>query len=82
MHEALADCNERRDSEAVIGSIKKLVSDRGFGFIQAEDGVDYFFHLSGLYVPFEDVNEGDQVEFAPEKSPRGLRANQVRLLAR
>jgi len=64
------------------GTIKKLVSDRGFGFIEAEDGLDYFFHLSALAVPFEDVNQGDQVRFVPEQSPRGLRANQVQLLPR
>ena len=28
------------------GTIKKLVSERGFGFIQAEDGKEYFFHRS------------------------------------
>ncbi|MEO8898769.1 MAG: cold shock domain-containing protein, partial [Candidatus Dormibacter sp.] len=30
------------------GTIKKVQSDRGFGFITAEDGQEYFFHRSGL----------------------------------
>ena len=30
------------------GTIKKVVSDRGFGFITAEDAKDYFFHRDGL----------------------------------
>ena len=30
------------------GTVKKVVSDRGFGFITAEDGKDYFFHRDGL----------------------------------
>jgi CspA family cold shock protein len=64
----------------MIGTIKKLVSDRGFGFIAAEDGQDHFFHLSDLNVAFEDVHEGDQVQFDPEQSARGPRAKQVRLL--
>ena len=38
------------------GTIKKLISDRGFGFITAEDGQDHFFHLSTLDVPFEAVH--------------------------
>ena len=32
------------------GTIKKVVSDRGFGFIAAEDGKEYFFHRDGLDV--------------------------------
>ena len=31
-----------------VGTIKKVVSDRGFGFIAAEDGKEYFFHREGL----------------------------------
>ena len=34
------------------GTIKKLVSERGFGFIAAEDGTGYFFHRSGTNVEF------------------------------
>ena len=30
------------------GTIKKVVSDRGFGFISAEDEKEYFFHRGGL----------------------------------
>ncbi|MGI8828184.1 MAG: cold-shock protein, partial [Candidatus Limnocylindria bacterium] len=30
------------------GTIKKIVADRGFGFITGEDGKDYFFHRDGL----------------------------------
>ncbi len=32
----------------LTGSVKKVVSDRGFGFIAADDGQEYFFHRSGL----------------------------------
>ena len=31
------------------GTIKKLTKDRFFGFIRAEDGLDYFFHQSELH---------------------------------
>ena len=30
------------------GTIKKIVADRGFGFISAEDGKEYFFHRSAV----------------------------------
>ena len=33
------------------GTVKKVVSDRGFGFITAEDGKEYFFHRGGLSRP-------------------------------
>ncbi len=45
------------------GTIKKLVRDRGFGFIGAGQQ-DVFFHLSSLDgVSFEDLQEGQAVEF-------------------
>ena len=30
------------------GTIKKLVADRGFGFIAADDGKEYFFHRDSV----------------------------------
>jgi len=33
------------------GTVKKVVSDRGFGFITAEDGKEYFFHRNELTPP-------------------------------
>ena len=32
----------------MTGTVKKIVAERGFGFITAEDGQEYFFHRSGL----------------------------------
>lgn len=63
------------------GTIKKLVQDRGFGFISAEDGKDYFFHRSGLdsAVNFDSLTGGERVEFEIESSQKGPRANRVRL---
>ena len=58
------------------GTIKKLVSDRGFGFIAAEDGVEYFFHRSGLdrALNFDSLQGGERVQFDIEASQRGPRA--------
>jgi cold shock protein len=65
------------------GTIKKVVSDRGFGFITGEDGKDYFFHREGLSasVDFDRISGGEQVEFDLESSPRGPRAVNVRAAA-
>jgi CspA family cold shock protein len=61
------------------GTIKKVVADRGFGFITAEDGKDYFFHRGGLVAPldFDRLMGGESVEFEIEASPKGPRAIQV-----
>jgi len=62
------------------GSIKKLVSDKGFGFIQGE-GVngDMFFHCSEVQeTTFEALTEGQAVEFEVGEGPKGPRAIAVR----
>ena len=62
------------------GTIKKVVSDRGFGFITADDAKDYFFHRDALdsSLDFDRLNGGEKVEFEIEQSPKGPRANRVR----
>jgi CspA family cold shock protein len=62
----------------MYGTIKKIVRDKGFGFIVPDDGSnDVFFHRSKLApkVVFDDLREGDEVEFqvtAGEKGPQAL----------
>jgi cold shock protein len=62
------------------GTIKKVIADRGFGFIAAEDGKEYFFHRGGLEptLEFDRLAGGERVEFQVETSPKGPRAIQVR----
>lgn len=62
------------------GTIRKIVADRGFGFITAEDGKDYFFHRDGLdsSIDFDRLVGGEKVEFQVEQNPKGPRATQVR----
>ncbi len=61
------------------GTIKKLVSDRGFGFIAAEDGKEYFFHRSSTDTDFDRLQGGERVTFEIEASPKGPRAGHVQL---
>lgn len=61
------------------GKIKKLVRDRGFGFIADTDGREVFFHRSGLVeANFNALNEDQEVEFDVENSDKGPRAINVR----
>jgi cold shock protein len=61
------------------GTVKKVVADRGFGFIAAEDGKEYFFHRGGLdtSLDFDRLQGGERVEFDVEQSPKGPRAAHV-----
>lgn len=61
------------------GKIKKLIRDKGFGFIEVANSKDVFFHQSGLLEgDFNSLNEGQEVEFEIEQSPKGPRAVQVK----
>jgi cold shock protein len=64
------------------GTVKKLVSDRGFGFISASDGKEYFFHRNALETSadFDRLIGGERVEFEPEASPKGPQAGKVKLI--
>lgn len=59
----------------MIGTIKKL-SDKGYGFIRPEDGSkDVFFHATKLNgVHYNDLREGDSVEFEVEDGDKGPQA--------
>ena len=59
------------------GTIKKLVTDRGFGFIETEQG-DLFFHISAVEgATFEELREGQTVEYEEGQGPKGPRAEKV-----
>jgi CspA family cold shock protein len=62
------------------GTIKRIIADRGFGFIAGVDGKEYFFHRDGLTasLQFEQLAQGESVEFELQESPRGPRAVNVR----
>jgi len=63
------------------GKIKKLVSDRGFGFIDDTDGREVFFHQSSLVgVTFDTLKGDEEVEFEVEDSPKGPRAVNVNIV--
>jgi len=65
----------------VRGRVKKLVPERGFGFVRGDDGKEVFFHRSGLGPnEYDSLSEGDLVEYVVQEGPRGPRAENVRMV--
>ncbi|TFH23580.1 MAG: cold shock domain-containing protein [Myxococcales bacterium] len=61
------------------GKIKKL-TDKGFGFISGDNG-EIFFHQSALQdVRYEELREGQTVEYEEGEGPKGPRAENVRVV--
>jgi cold shock protein len=59
------------------GTIKKLISEKGFGFIAGERG-EIFFHRSVVEgVSFDELREGQTVEYQEGQGPKGPRAENV-----
>jgi CspA family cold shock protein len=64
------------------GKVKRLMRERGFGFITAEDGREIFFHQSELQnTSFNDLQEEDQLEFDVVKGDKGPKAENVKKIA-
>jgi CspA family cold shock protein len=62
------------------GTIKKL-TDKGFGFIDTETGVDMFFHSSNLEgVSYDQLQEGQRVSYTEGSGPKGPRAENVTVI--
>jgi cold shock protein len=61
------------------GTVKKIVAERGFGFITSDDGRDYFFHRSAVApsLDFDSIAAGQKVRFEIEQDVKGPRARNV-----
>ena len=61
------------------GTVKRLMRERGFGFISAEDGREIFFHRSELQnVDFDKLQQGDELEFNVAKGDKGPKATDIK----
>lgn len=74
-----ASRRETREHQLTTGTVKRVISERGFGFIVGEDGKEYFFHRDGLTssVDFDRLVGGESVTFDVETGPKGDRAVRV-----
>ena len=72
-HITLARCN-------MYGTIKRVIRDRGFGFIRSQDGEEIFFHRTSVEkrLDFDALREGQRVEFDLQRGDKGPRAASVR----
>ncbi len=62
------------------GKVKKLIRDRGFGFITTQDGAEVFFHRNAVQgAAFDSLTEGQAVTFDTEQGEKGPRAANVRI---
>ena len=62
------------------GTIRKLITDKGFGFIEGDKGDLFFHHSSVEGTTFEELREGQSVEFEEGRGPKGPRAENVRVV--
>lgn len=68
-------------SERVLGTVKWFSNEKGYGFIQREDGPDVFVHYSAIASDgFRTLQEGQQVEFSIEESSKGPQATNVEIV--
>ena len=62
----------------MTGTVKWFNAEKGFGFIQREDGEDVFVHFSAIQEDgFKSLDEGQRVTFDITKGPRGAQAEKV-----
>ncbi|MGB2939902.1 MAG: cold shock domain-containing protein [Candidatus Dormiibacterota bacterium] len=62
----------------MTGTVKRIVPERGFGFIEDSRGTEYFFHRSSVD-NFDSLQGGETASFEPEDGPKGKRANNVQI---
>jgi CspA family cold shock protein len=78
--------NRPTNPEALTGEhtgiVDRLIASKGFGFIHADNGKDYFFHMSAVEGEggFSELDLGDVVSFDGTVTIKGCRATGVQLV--
>jgi CspA family cold shock protein len=69
-------------SDRISGIVKWFNGAKGYGFLSREGGEDVFVHFSAIQGDgFRNLQEGQKVEFAVEKGPKGPQATNVTVLS-
>jgi CspA family cold shock protein len=72
----MGDFAQAKGNDMIQGTIEKIITERGFGFIRASDGRQIFFHRSALSAGevFDNLRVGLAVEFDVQADAKGPRA--------
>ncbi len=76
--EVINEKDEGVKEDKIAGKVKWFNTEKGYGFIEQEDGEDIFVHFSAIKGEgFKDLEEGQEVEFSVVETERGLQAEDV-----
>jgi len=68
-------------SNTTTGTVKWFNEEKGFGFIQQQNGPDVFAHFSAIVGEgFKTLQEGQEVEFAVTMGQKGPQAENIRVI--
>ncbi|MBL1265393.1 cold-shock protein [Methylomicrobium sp. RS1] len=69
-------------STVVTGTVKWFNAEKGFGFIQQQNGPDVFVHFRSIINAggYKTLDEGQRVEFSVNRGPKGPQAENVKVI--
>jgi len=63
------------------GTVKWFSNEKGYGFIERENGDDVFVHFSQISADgYKSLEQGQRVAFEITDGPKGLQASEVQIL--
>lgn len=63
------------------GTVKWFKAEKGYGFIQGDDGVEVFVHFSAIQADgYRSLDEGQKVSYDVTQGPKGAQASNVKLV--